>query len=217
MEHFVRPPIEVICYTAGLLDGEGSVFKVSSKNRFGFSLSQSIKNNGEDLCLWLREQWGIGGVSPQTKEWPDKPPHIQWHWIVNAAYEVQHGLSAMLPYLRVKRERAELALAHFEERQAAGVRFFWTPGENAYLREHWREHNNDISRVIGRTPAAIARQRTNLGLDLVQRDARIWREAEIQYLKDNWQRYSDSEIGATLGRSAGGVGHQRRLLGFRRG
>src|SRR6266545_3295962 len=171
MEHFVRPPIEVVCYTAGLLDGEGSIFHVVGKNRFGFSISQSSKNNGEDLCGWLKEQWGgIGYVHGQRRQWKGQE-RIQWHWIVAAAYEVQHGLGVTLPYLRVKRDAAERALAYIQQRLGDGVRYRWTAGENDYLRQHWEDHNDDIARAINRTPASIQHQRTVFGLASGSRSA----------------------------------------------
>ena len=215
MEHFVRPPIEVICYTAGLLDGEGSVFRVHGANRFGFSRSQSPKNNGEQLCRWLSEQWGIGNVNPQTKRWGEQE-HVQWHWTVNAAHEVQHGLGLMLPYLRVKREAAERALAHIQQRLADGVRFLWTPGEIAYLREHYDESDSSIGRVIKRSTNAIAAQRIVLGLPRVARAECFWNDIDDQYLRDNWQQLDDAELGAKLGRSAHSVKHQRCKLGLLR-
>ena len=216
MEHFVRPPIEVICYTAGLLDGEGSVFKVVSHNRFGFSLSQSEKNSGEQLCRWLAEQWGgIGHINGQTKRWNGRD-HLQWHWTVNAAYEVQHGLGLMLPYLRVKRDSAERALAHIQQRLATGIRFIWTPGEIAYLREHYDESDSSIGRVIKRSTNAIAAQRIVLGLPRGARAERFWSDIDDQYLCDNWQQIDDIDLAAALGRTVGGVKHRRHKLGLLR-
>ncbi len=216
MEHFVRPPIEVICYTAGLLDGEGSVFKVVSHNRFGFSLSQSEKNSGEQLCRWLAEQWGgIGHINGQTKRWNGRD-HLQWHWTVNAAYEVQHGLGLMLPYLRVKRDSAERALAHIQQRLATGIRFIWTPGEIAYLREHWRESDRAIGRVINRTSDAVRHQRIVFGIPCGARAECFWSDADDQYLCDNWQQIDDIDLAAALGRTARGVKHRRHKLGLLR-
>ena len=211
MEHFVRPPIEVVCYTAGLLDGEGTVFKVSAKNRFGFSLSQGSKNNGEDLCRWLKEQWGgIGNVNPQTRQWKGRE-QIQWHWQVNAAHEVQHGLGAMLPYLRVKRAAAERARAHIQQRLADGVRSVWTSGEIAYLREHWEESTEALAIAIDRTPDAIREQRRVLGLGHGARGTFYWNSREDQYLRDNWD-LDHGVIGDALGRTAGGVKNRRARL-----
>ena len=210
MEHFVRPPIEIICYTAGLLDGEGSIFHVVGKNRFGYSLSQGEKNDGETLCRWLKEQWGIGRVHPQQSNDFGRT-HLQWHWIVNAAYEVQHGLGAMLPYLRVKRDAAERALAYIQQRLDDGVRSLWTPGEIAYLREHWEESTEALAIAIDRTPDAIREQRRVLGLGHGARGTFYWNSREDQYLRDNWD-LDNGVIGDALGRTAGGVKNRRARL-----
>ena len=218
MEHFVRPPIEVICYTAGLLDGEGTIFKVIADNRFGFSISQSAKNNGENLCHWLKEQWGgIGNIHGQTRYWKGRA-QIQWQWQINAAYEVQHGLRHMLPYLRVKRDGAERALAYIQQRLDDGTRYLWTPGENDYLREHWRESDHVIAQVINRTPTAIRHQRRVLGIagDSGFRYIRYWSDTDEQYIRDNWQQLDDEALGAALGRTAKSIRHRRHDLGLLR-
>lgn len=50
MELFNKPTIEIICYTAGLFDGEGSIYYIKEDNRFGSTIAQAVSNNGEDLA-----------------------------------------------------------------------------------------------------------------------------------------------------------------------
>jgi hypothetical protein len=216
MEHYRPPAIEIICYTAGILDGEGSIYLVQEDNRFGFSISQSHKNDGEALCRWLCEQWGCGNITVQTRGWNADNP--QWHWSVAAAYQVQHILQCLLPYLRVKRRAAERALAHIDQRIASGVRFFLSAGEDQYIIDHSQESNGAIATALKRSRTAIREARERLGLppSTYVNTSRAWTPEDKRYLLDHWRDTDDDTLGAALERSDKSIQHKRLKLGLLR-
>ena len=162
MQHFNTPDVAIVAYTAGLLDGEGSIWAV--ENRFHTCITQSEGNDGEQLCRWLREQWGIGSVNCQRKVrdarwWP------MWSWNVAAGREVIHYLNAVLPYLRVKQRSAEQALAKLEKYcLTANRRFRWSAGEIEYLRANGHLTDTEIARALKRSRASVRDNREALGL-----------------------------------------------------
>ena len=97
-------------YLAGIIDGEGSIGVLYDhplpfvRNR----VSVVVVNTDQGLLDWLSE---IGGrISRSTNA---------MRWEVTARAEVIELLAAVIPYMRIKREVAELALRHAEERMAS--------------------------------------------------------------------------------------------------
>jgi len=114
-EHFKEQTVAIIAYTAGIIDGEGCIWNPTKRpnkptgGRFAVRIEQSISNNGEALIRWLRDTWGIGSINVSHKKWA-KNAWDCWCWSICAAREVDHLLCACLPYLRVKRYDAEIAI-----------------------------------------------------------------------------------------------------------
>lgn len=167
---FRRPSEPVIGYTAGIIDGEGSIHfsKQAGRrsHRANVSVSQSEGNNGETLLRSLQADWGIGTVCRQTKRGFAADPERNWpmwHWSVAALREVEYLLTECLPYLRVKSVRAVEAIAWCRERLASGARVRWAPGEDLFISEYWREHDAWIAEQIGRTEQAVRHRRVELG------------------------------------------------------
>ncbi len=151
------PKIEVVAYTAGLIDGEGSIY--FSENRkhpnggyFRVAVSQSGNNHGDELCEWLRDSWDIGHFRRQDTSFGEC-----WHWHVDRINDIRLLLTTCLPYLRVKRKRAEEALAFLETWTGGKSKGNWTSAEDAVLLEHWREQDKRIAEILnnGRTEQAI--------------------------------------------------------------
>jgi hypothetical protein len=162
MELFDRPSMEVVCYTAGLFDGEGSIWIQAQGNRYLCSISQGEVNDGESLCLWLQSSWGFGRVNCQRKHWSKRgEEHNQWHWNVNRARRVRFLLSTLLPYLHVKREAALRALAVVPP----DARYRWEPSEDRFIEANWGIlSEGHISSLLSRTITAIRHRARLLGL-----------------------------------------------------
>jgi hypothetical protein len=113
----VPAPVAVLAYVAGVFDGEGSVSITCAQQRY-HTLRVEIVNTNPMLMQWLVEKMG-GKITPlrQNQGLGTKPVFA---WILrNLNAEV--FLREVLPYLIVKREQAELALA-FRAIRTARVR-----------------------------------------------------------------------------------------------
>ncbi|MFF0395173.1 hypothetical protein ACFYSJ_05205 [Streptomyces sp. NPDC005248] len=151
--HFHTPTERVIAYTAGLIDGEGSV--CAQGNRYQINVTQSVVNDGEDLCRWFAKIWGLGTVYGFDKNMPN----MQWAWHVAQARAVEHVLITCMPDLRVKRRQAVKALAWVQAHIAEGRRLAWTPGEERWLLDHWDAPDAELAASLGRSQHAIRHHR----------------------------------------------------------
>lgn len=158
MHHYQRPPIELVCYTAGLLDGEGSIGIAG--NRFNVSISQSEVNGGEALFARLRDEWGGLGSLFQSKPRSEyRQKHAVWIWTLGGVHQVEHVINHTLPYLRVKRGAAERLLKAIEDHHG---RREWSHGEIAFLRENADASSTWIARKLDRSPSGVRHQRRKL-------------------------------------------------------
>jgi hypothetical protein len=121
-----EPSIEVVAYTAGLIDGEGSVslaihhgvHDVNGLPKRSPVLLVQLSMTHECTIRWLHEMWGIGSVIMSYR--PKRPNHnIAFSWRVYGE-KAAHLLSRVLPYLRAKRCQAELALLYMERPRVHG-------------------------------------------------------------------------------------------------
>jgi intein/homing endonuclease len=97
-------------YLAGLFDGEGCIGYYKRKgNRSKYSYVSLVTISQTDFrpILWLHEKVGFGTVI--TK--PGKK-HVEHQWTTNKRQYVYEFLEAIQPYLILKREQADLLLAH---------------------------------------------------------------------------------------------------------
>jgi hypothetical protein len=95
-------------YIAGLFDGEGCVL-ISTKQRFGravFWLEISITNTDKPVLDWILAT--VGGRM-QKKPHNKKGNRDLWRWRASSR-EAAGVLEILLPYLRIKREQARLAI-----------------------------------------------------------------------------------------------------------
>ena len=101
---------EILAYTAGIVDGEGciSIYRKRATCKRGYTLSLKVVvvNTEEWLCQWLKMQFG-GNVGCRKKgTWARKH---QWGWYLYANKAIAF-LGLILPYLKIKRSQAEIAI-----------------------------------------------------------------------------------------------------------
>lgn len=98
--------VAVRAYIAGIIDGEGSIAFLNKHWCIKVGMTH------EPVIRWLHSFGGlleIPDISKQLKL--DGTPRKQaYSWLVHRHYDVIHLLRAVLPYLIVKRERAEHVL-----------------------------------------------------------------------------------------------------------
>ena len=112
-----------IAYTAGIIDGEGCIhIRRQHDKRYGncfkYTLSVSVTSAEEWLCKWLQFSWG-GSVHNQDRRKEHPKWKLYWHWAI-ASRQANAMLKAIVPYLRIKRPQAEIAIG-FQDRQIWGV------------------------------------------------------------------------------------------------
>jgi len=98
-------------YVAGIIDGEGSIHIVrrkepTTRRGYKYELQISVGNTQEWLIRWLH--FNFGGYMHVCKA-PKKGNRDCWHWSIRTRDAVDF-LKLLLPYLKLKRPQAELAL-----------------------------------------------------------------------------------------------------------
>jgi hypothetical protein len=98
---------EAAAYLAGFWDGEGSLMLIGRKSG-SVGVRSTVTNTSYDVLAWVAEVCGIGSI--QNK--PRKAVHHKptWFWQIHGE-GAETFLQQLLPYLKVKREQARLALA----------------------------------------------------------------------------------------------------------
>lgn len=104
-----------LAYFAGLFDGEGSVILCKqprpTPKRQTYFLSASLANTHLPTLQWVRELWGIGTIRPMKRYKESWKPRWQWVATSNQALYV---LRLILPFLKIKKQEAEIGIA-FQE------------------------------------------------------------------------------------------------------
>jgi len=100
----------VAAYIAGFLDGDGSI--ILYKRRTKVALRVSFTNCKKPVLEWIREQTGIGNITSKTLYSSKHAPG--WHLLINSE-AAQTLLVQVVPYMHIKRLRAQLAI-EFHER-----------------------------------------------------------------------------------------------------
>jgi hypothetical protein len=97
-------------YVAGIFDGEGciTVSRVTDNSRV-YRAQIRVAMTDEDTILWLQSVFGGCKSRTQRNVLPNtKPMHI---WALHNSRMIVAFLEAILPYLRLKRRRAELTIS----------------------------------------------------------------------------------------------------------
>jgi len=103
-----KPPLSDVelAYAAGVFDGEGSVGTKRDSNHSEYPrIRANVGNTDPRLIAWFKDRFG-GYVYLNVRKPPNKPCY---QWEVNSRMAAAF-LGSILPYLVIKRERAEIAL-----------------------------------------------------------------------------------------------------------
>lgn len=98
----------ILAYTAGILDGEGSIVNRHRPNAMRPTSFVSVVNTDRGLIDFLLSEFG-GSVHERTIQHLGKKPIFDWH--ITRTRDVLAFLEALLPYLRIKRDKAVEAIA----------------------------------------------------------------------------------------------------------
>jgi hypothetical protein len=93
-------------YFAGIMDGEGSIMVLTKRDTCILKLS--VSNTHRPLIAWLQEITGIGSIVTQRRASERHSECRYWQCYSEAAESL---LKQILPYLRIKRAQADLALS----------------------------------------------------------------------------------------------------------
>jgi len=107
-------------YIAGILDGEGTIHITNQ-----FNLRVSIRNTSKDVVAWMQKIAGEGNI------YGDKRRQKTCYSLELCSNKAARFLIPLLPYLKIKKAQAKLALS-FQENMIQGRRL--TPTKKA-----WRE------------------------------------------------------------------------------
>lgn len=95
-------------YAAGFIDGEGCI---TTSGPSGFRVS--VANTDREVLDWLVSTFG-GNINNQHL--PENPRwNASWKWIVCSKPDVSRFLSAIYPFLKIKRDQAKVVLDFLEK------------------------------------------------------------------------------------------------------
>lgn len=125
-----------IAYFAGLFDGEGCIG--AGKNQWeNIHIRLAVKMTDESVIRLLHEKFGGHFYSiPEDRLTNRKARYV---WCLYACDCVLGVLDLMLPYLRVKREQAELAVSFL---RLGGKRSVYAKGERVRIRSELMRLNH---------------------------------------------------------------------------
>jgi hypothetical protein len=103
-------------YLAGLIDGEGTI-SIYLNSRGYYITQVSITQVNEPLIRWLQEMFG-GNVHNVKNNNPAKHQE-RWKWQITSTLMREH-LPRALPYLRLKKRHAEIAIQFLSGRCRGG-------------------------------------------------------------------------------------------------
>ncbi len=96
-------------YIAGFIDGEGSIIIYKRReDSYGMRITITQAEKGLWILEWIQEITSVGSITHKIRESILHAPCHQWACNSEAAETL---LKQILPYLKLKREQAELALS----------------------------------------------------------------------------------------------------------
>lgn len=104
-----------IAYVAGIIDGEGCIYIEHGKKGKAIQLSISVGSTDKWLCEFLKFSFGGCLYQMKSKTLPF------WKWEIRTR-QAGTFLELILPYLRLKRPQAEIALQFQKARHVQGKR-----------------------------------------------------------------------------------------------
>ncbi len=228
MEVYRTPDLGVIAYTAGIIDGEGTIMrKYNPSGSPSVSMCQSDKNKGEYLCNWLRNEWRIGRITRREGANNLSNHYITWSWIIQARRDVLWILKLITPFLIVKQERAIIVISDIEKSIDDKQRWtIWTESEDKYLVENYQRLTiEQLSETLNRSSDSIMNRGRFLGL--TREGGRGWRSynqvingwmpEEDEFLRQHYGHIFAADIAKKLNRTLGSVEARAKRLGITRG
>jgi hypothetical protein len=104
-------------YLAGIVDGEGSIFVGKTHKRLN-TMVVNVSNTDPRLHVWLKIHAG-GHVTEDKRKYPNRRKIWLWQIGSNKAADM---LEEILPYLVIKKDQAETAIAFHRLKQNANRR-----------------------------------------------------------------------------------------------
>lgn len=102
-----------LSYLAGIVDGEGSIGFIKE-----IRATISIYNTDENLMKWIVEK--VGGVAKPRGKNGRKPC---FHWHLNSARNVYLLCIKLLPFLIIKKEKAEKVITFLEAKYGDKIKY----------------------------------------------------------------------------------------------
>ena len=146
-------------YTAGIIDGEGSISLVVHTSRRTKSgrpatspkLLIQVSMTSYEVINWLVETWGVGNAYLFPKR---EAHHKQaWSWRVRGAPAAEI-LTQILPYMKAKKPQAELGIKAASMKGAAGKKI---GDETMAIHLEMREQMMQLNGALYRATAQIAK------------------------------------------------------------
>lgn len=105
-----------LAYIAGIIDGEGCISierRRYAEGKYKKIVSLTVSNTEEWLCQWLKLSWG-GRIRIRIDKRENHLP--LYNWVVYRAKAIE-VLKVILPYLKIKKPQAEIAIG-FQSRRS---------------------------------------------------------------------------------------------------
>jgi hypothetical protein len=107
---------EEASYIAGFIDADGCIAiqrakSYSGRFEFNFALRLIAVNSNLDVLNWIKETTGVGHIYLLSEERKHKSNWKAVHRYTASTKEAVGVLQQIVPYMKVKKERAELAIA----------------------------------------------------------------------------------------------------------
>jgi hypothetical protein len=99
---------EQAAYMAGMLDADGHIGIYKHNSRYA-RVTVTVSNTDDPFLHWVKALTGVGSVCLQRKGTATTKPNYQWYCVSHAAVTF---LEQILPYMHIKRARAELAIEY---------------------------------------------------------------------------------------------------------
>ena len=151
-----------LAYTGGWIDGEGSIYINKAKNKrsgsYQYILCVSTSNTDKGIIDWFKKEYKgfTTALGYKVRNNPNHRLAYQWFSTTKTAYKF---LKLILPYLKVKRRQAELAIK-FQERKTKerGER----KGKKLLkIQNDWRERYSQKMRKLNFSRYYLQPQRLN--------------------------------------------------------
>ena len=108
-----------LAYLAGFIDGEGTITLNYRRDRDSFQPLISITNTDKMIIEWLANIFSGGGIteynSTHTHSFKYENRKTLYVYQLGRQSEIVKLLESILPYLKVKKKRAELLLIYCKE------------------------------------------------------------------------------------------------------